>query len=68
MLVPVVLVGVWAFIDAGGKVVEHGTPEDLKTSSSEWVQQFLKALPDGPVPFHYPAEDYAESLLGRVNA
>lgn len=58
----------YVYLISGGKVVEHGTPDSLKSSASEWVQQFLQALPDGPVPFHFPAPDYAESLLGRADA
>lgn len=55
----------YVYLISGGKVVEFGTPDELKASSSEWVQQFMQALPDGPVPFHFPATDYAESLFGR---
>jgi len=49
-----------------GKVVEHGTPESLGKSRSEWVQQFLHGQPDGPVPFDYPAPPYADDLLGTA--
>jgi phospholipid/cholesterol/gamma-HCH transport system ATP-binding protein len=28
------------------------------------VRQFMKGLADGPVPFHYPAPDLAQQLLG----
>ncbi len=45
-----------------GRVIDQGTPEELGRSSSEWVEQFMHGLPDGPVPFHYPALDYAEDL------
>jgi phospholipid/cholesterol/gamma-HCH transport system ATP-binding protein len=24
----------------------------------------MKGIPDGPVPFHYPAPDYRKDLLG----
>lgn len=51
------------YLLSGGKVVAHGSSEALHKSDSEWAQQFLKGLPDGPVPFHYPAMDYAEDLL-----
>lgn len=47
-----------------GKVVESGPPQALRESRSEWVRQFLNALPDGPVPFHYPARPLDEDLLG----
>ncbi len=53
------------YLISDGKVVEAGTPEELGRASSEWAQQFLEGLPDGPVPFHYPAGDYAQDLLGE---
>ncbi len=53
----------YIYLLSGGKVVGQGTPEDLGRSDSEWAQQFLQGLPDGPVPFHYSADDYAEDLL-----
>ena len=31
---------------------------------SSWVKQFMQGLPDGPVPFHYPAQDYGCDLIG----
>ena len=51
------------YLLSGGKVVEKGTPETLKTSGSDWVKQFLQGLPDGPVPFHYPGNDFGKDLL-----
>lgn len=50
---------------AEGRVIESGTPESLRTSSSEWVQQFLQGLPDGPMPFHYPSRGYSEDLMAE---
>jgi len=46
-----------------GKVIEKGSPVQLKRSSSQWVQQFMQGLPDGPVPFHYPGETLANDLF-----
>ncbi len=51
-------------IISDGVVVETGTPEQLRSSSSEWVQQFLQGKPDGPVPFQADAPDYETELLG----
>lgn len=45
-----------------GVIAASGTPDELQNTDSEWVQQFLKGLPDGPVPFHYPAGDYVQAL------
>lgn len=53
----------YVYVLSGGKVVGHGTPQALAESDSQWVRQFMQGLPDGPVPFHYPALDYAEDLL-----
>lgn len=49
---------------SGGSVVADGPPKSLRESNSAWAKQFLNAEPDGPVPFHYPAKDYGEDLLG----
>jgi len=51
------------YLLSGGKVVARGSGDELNKSSSEWAQQFLKGQPDGPVPFHYPAKNYADDLL-----
>jgi len=53
----------YIYLLSGGKVVGHGTPDELGRSDSEWAQQFLKGLPDGPVPFHYAAKPFADDLL-----
>jgi phospholipid/cholesterol/gamma-HCH transport system ATP-binding protein len=53
----------YVYVIAEGRVIESGTPATLDSSTSAWVQQFLKGLPDGPVPFHYPSLDYAEDLF-----
>nr|WP_323753960.1 ATP-binding cassette domain-containing protein [Marinobacter sp.] len=45
----------YACIIADGKVIGTGTPDELRNHPSELVQQFLSGQPDGPVPFHYPA-------------
>src|SRR5574343_147297 len=47
-----------------GQVVAEGTPDESRNSTDPFVHQFVHAEADGPVPFHYPAPDYAASLLG----
>lgn len=59
----IALVADMSYILASGKVVAKGTPKELKDDSSELVRQFMNGLPDGPVPFHYPAPDYHTELL-----
>lgn len=59
----------YAYIVSGGKVQDHGTPEAIRGSRSEFVQQFLQGRPDGPVPFHYKASrDYGADLLTGAGA
>lgn len=53
----------YVYVLSEGKVVGEGAPADLQEVRSEWVAQFMDGLPDGPVPFHYPARDYAEDLM-----
>ena len=50
-------------IIADGKMIGQGSPKYLKEQGSPLVKQFLQGLPDGPVPFHYPATDYKTDLL-----
>ncbi len=52
------------YLLADGKVIAFGTPNELKNSTDDRVRQFMQGEPDGPVPFHYPAEDYRDQLLG----
>ena len=52
-----------SYLLSGGKVVASGSPDELCRSDSGEVRQFMGGLPDGPVPFHYPAPDYLTELL-----
>ena len=51
------------YVIADGKLIGAGSPEELFNEESPRIQQFIKGLPDGPVPFHYPARDFKEELL-----
>lgn len=53
----------YIYVIAEGKVVGHGTPEQLGRTHSAWVGQFMQGLPDGPVQFHYPAPPYEQDLF-----
>ena len=53
------------YLLAQGKVVASGTPDQLRQSKLEVVQQFMEGIADGPVPFHYPAPPYFDQLLGE---
>lgn len=53
----------YVFIIADGKIISQGSPDELRNSNHEQVRQFLHGLPDGPVPFHYPANNYMIDLM-----
>lgn len=52
---------------SGGKVLVQGSPEEIMQSDLAEVKQFIQGLPDGPVPFRYPADDFAEDILLTAN-
>jgi phospholipid/cholesterol/gamma-HCH transport system ATP-binding protein len=52
----------FCYLVSGGGIVASGPPARLAHSEQEEVRQFMHGLPDGPVPFHYPAPDYASQL------
>jgi phospholipid/cholesterol/gamma-HCH transport system ATP-binding protein len=54
----------YAYILANKRIIGEGTPEQIRQSDSELVQQFLRGEADGPVPFHFPADDLVNSFLG----
>jgi phospholipid/cholesterol/gamma-HCH transport system ATP-binding protein len=51
------------YIISDGRVIESGDPKILHDTGCEWTRQFMQGLPDGPVPFHYPAPDLEQDLL-----
>ena len=51
----------FACVLSEGRIVAQGTPRELQQSESDYVQQFLQGLPDGPVPLHYPVEPWSVS-------
>ncbi len=54
---------------ANGKIAAQGTPQEVRHSIDPLVHQFVNALPDGPVQFHYPgvsvSDDFGEGLGHR---
>ncbi|MCQ8104934.1 ATP-binding cassette domain-containing protein [Methylomonas sp. SURF-2] len=53
----------YIYVLSEGRIVGQGTPQQLASSDSAWVQQFMNGDADGPVHFHYPARDYLDDLL-----
>jgi phospholipid/cholesterol/gamma-HCH transport system ATP-binding protein len=52
-----------SYLLSGGCIAARGTPDELRRSDLPVVRQFMTGSSDGPVPFHYPAPDYAAQLL-----
>lgn len=52
------------YIISDGRVIGEGTPKVLREHSSTMVRQFMLGSPDGPVPFHYPADNFLDDVLG----
>ncbi len=52
----------YVYLVSGGHVLAHGSPELLQKEQNPDVYQFIHGLPDGAVPFHYPAGNYLEDL------
>jgi phospholipid/cholesterol/gamma-HCH transport system ATP-binding protein len=48
-----------------GRIAASGTPEQLRTSGSPAVHQFMTGDAEGPVAFNYPAADFTEQLLAE---
>ncbi len=57
----------YIYVISGGKVVGQGTPEYLQQDENPYVKQFIHGLPDGVVPFHYPAVDFGQDMLGEAS-
>jgi phospholipid/cholesterol/gamma-HCH transport system ATP-binding protein len=59
----------YVYYVSDGKIVAHGTPEDMRAATDPLVRQFMHGEADGPVPFQYPSANYAKDLkLGAHNA
>ena len=51
---------------ANGGIAAQGTPDEVRNSTDPLVHQFVNALSEGPVKFHYPGLDVASDFGGPV--
>jgi len=51
---------------ANGGIAAQGKPDEVRRSTDPLVHQFVNALPDGPVHFHYPGVP-VEADFGNTN-
>ena len=52
----------YIYVIADGRLMGEGTPDELLASEDPYLKQFLHALPDGPVRFHFPGQPIEEEL------
>ena len=52
----------YVYVISDGAVVGEGTPEQVADSGDPYLRQFMHALPDGPVRFHFPGRSLEEDL------
>jgi phospholipid/cholesterol/gamma-HCH transport system ATP-binding protein len=52
----------YAYVIGDGALLGSGTPDELSASDDPYLKQFLNALPDGPVRFHFPGPPLEEDL------
>ncbi|HYX66482.1 MAG TPA: ABC transporter ATP-binding protein [Burkholderiales bacterium] len=52
----------YVYVIADGQVIGRGTPQEITASQSPYLKQFVNALPDGPVRFHFPGPPLEEDL------
>jgi phospholipid/cholesterol/gamma-HCH transport system ATP-binding protein len=52
----------YAYVICDGVVLGRGTPDEIVNSSSPYLRQFVNALPDGPVRFHFPGPALEDDL------
>jgi len=55
----------YVYIIANKTVIASGTPDELRKETSPQIVQFMHGRPDGPVPFHFPREDYKKELFNH---
>ena len=53
----------YLYVVGDTQVLGQGTPAELMSSDNPRIRQFMQGTPDGPVPFHFPADDYRDDLL-----
>jgi len=45
-----------------GTIVAEGTPDEIRASRDPFIDQFVHAKADGPVPYHFPAPEVANDF------
>jgi phospholipid/cholesterol/gamma-HCH transport system ATP-binding protein len=52
----------YCYVICDGIVLGRGKSDEIRNSTSPYLRQFVNALPDGPVRFHFPGPSLQEDL------
>jgi phospholipid/cholesterol/gamma-HCH transport system ATP-binding protein len=52
----------YIYVIGDGTILGRGTSEEVANSQDPYLKQFVNALPDGPVRFHFPGPPLEEDL------
>ena len=52
----------YVYVISDGAVLGKGTPQEIVASPDPYLKQFVNALPDGPVRFHFPGPTLEQDL------
>jgi phospholipid/cholesterol/gamma-HCH transport system ATP-binding protein len=52
----------YVYVINDGTVLGKGTPQEIVASENPYLKQFVNALPDGPVRFHFPGPSLEQDL------
>jgi phospholipid/cholesterol/gamma-HCH transport system ATP-binding protein len=52
----------YVYVIGDGVILGKGTSEEVAASQDPYLKQFVNALPDGPVRFHFPGPTLEEDL------
>ena len=53
----------YVYVISDKKVIGHGTADAIRNNDSPQLKQFICGLPDGPVPFDYPATPFEQDFM-----
>ncbi|HEX9221194.1 MAG TPA: ATP-binding cassette domain-containing protein, partial [Gemmatimonadaceae bacterium] len=57
----------YAYVICDGVVLGKGTSKEIAASDDPYLKQFLNALPDGPVRFHFPGPPLEQDLRLQIS-
>ncbi len=56
----------YVYFVSDGSIIAEGTADDIRAAGEAFVKQFVHGEMDGPIPFHYPGNDFNKDLGVRV--